>query len=207
MCGDGRKKGYWCEEYNTSRSIFIFKVLVEGMMVERIIAEENCTLKVPEEKASKKFSEEKQRKRRLSSIRLQPLLPEGSNKESGNELGTCFIQAAQTPIPDIPLTPGSTPPATPLPEIPATPEPEIPATPRGDVAALAPSNAMAVEVVAIKHFLHVLQAIKEGHMEVWRDTQDREGKEGSSGEFFSVLAPLLIVAILALFVSYYLSRH
>jgi hypothetical protein len=177
------------------------------MMVERIIVEGNCTLKVPEEKALQKFSEEKQRKRRLSSVRLQPLLPDGSNKEPGNELDTYFIQAAQTPLPDIPHTPGSTPPATPLPEIPATPEPEIPATPRGDIAALALSNAMVLEVAAIKHFSRVLQAIKEGHMEVWRDTEGKEGKEGSSGELFSVLAPLLIVAILALFVSYYLSRH
>jgi hypothetical protein len=67
-------------------------------------------------------------KSRWGVIHLVPLEVVEERGKDGQE---CLVEAMQTPLPDIPMTPGSVPPATPLPEIPSTPEPGVPATPYG----------------------------------------------------------------------------
>ena len=103
----------------------------------------------------------------LSAVRLHPF-----SLDSEGEQRAGLTQAVQTPLPEMPRTPGSVPPATPQPEIPATPDPEVPATPRGEIVL----QSLPVTPVTNwwMHFFNVLQVIREPGAEFWQTTGNEE---------------------------------
>ena len=154
-------------------------------MSKRTRIRTSCPIDVQGEKLSAEYP---YGKRRLPIVRLLPLPLE----ESGKERPVGFMQASQTPFPDVPLTPGSMPPATPHPEVPSTPAPQIPATPRDNVA---PLSRGIFDRMAIGPLLRTTQVVREGHMGLKGEAMSLEERRS---ELWSALISLLLVAILAL---------
>ncbi|HTK10238.1 MAG TPA: hypothetical protein VL485_23910 [Ktedonobacteraceae bacterium] len=143
----------------------------------------------------------RRRRSRLKAIHLEPLIT-GPGEEAQKKRRSVPLRASQTPLPEIPMTPGSVPPLTPQPEIPITPEPEIPITPQaGEPQSPFPPETRPRNTLT-SVFLRMLQAIKNAYAS-FLQTSGLRTNEILWG-LFVLLAVCLLVLLLYAYVSY---RH